>query len=67
LVSWHNYHFCIAEYKASEGGKVWDSLWLARREAMDAVEREEERKREERKTKRAAARKAKQEAQEAAQ
>lgn len=65
LVSWHNYHCCLTEYKASEGGKVWDSLWQARREAMDAAEREEDRKREERKAKRAAARKAKQEAQEA--
>ena len=64
LVSWHNYHVCLGEYRASEGGKVWDSLWQARHERMEAFEREEDRKREERKAKRAAARKAKQEAQE---
>ena len=64
LVSWHNYHVCLGEYRASEGGKVWDSLRQARHERMEAFEREEDRKREERKAKRAAARKAKQEAQE---
>lgn len=64
LVSWHNFHICLAEYKSSEGGKVWDALWQARHERMEAEEREEERKREERKAKRASARKAKQEAQE---
>lgn len=64
LVSWNNYQICLAEYKASEGGKVWDDLWQARHGAMEAAELEEERKREERKAKRAAARKAKQAAQE---
>lgn len=65
LVSWHNYEVCLAEYKASKGGKAWDDLWRARHERMEAFEREEDRKREERKAKRAAARKAKQESQEA--
>lgn len=64
LASWHNYHICLAEYKASEGGKVWDALWQARQDRMEAAEREEERKREERKAKREAARKAKQATQE---
>lgn len=62
LVSWHNYHICLAEYQASEGGKIWDGLWQARQERLDAADAEEERKREERRAKRAAARKAKQEA-----
>ena len=65
LASWHNYHVCLAEYKESEGGKVWDRLWQARKERMEAAEREEEQKRAERKVKREAARKAKQAAQEA--
>lgn len=65
LVSWHNYHICLAEYKASEGGKVWDRLWQARQERMEAADQEEKRKCEERKAKREAARKAKQAAQEA--
>lgn len=64
LVSWHNYHVCFVEYKASEGGKVWDDLWQARHQRMEALGAEEERKRKERKAKREAARKAKQEAQE---
>ena len=64
VVSWHNYHCCLAEYKASEGGKVWDSLWQARHERLEEADHEEERKREERKAKRAAARKAKERGQE---
>ena len=61
LVSWHNYHICLAEYKASEGGKVWNSLWQARHERMEAAEAEEARKREERKARKAISRKAEQE------
>ena len=65
IVSYHNYYFCLGEYRASEGGRLWDNLWQARRERMEAADREEERKRAERKAKREAARKAKQQAQEA--
>ena len=62
LVSWHNYHCCFAEYKASEGGAVWDRLWQDRNEAIEAAEREEALKKDQRKAKRDAARKEKQEA-----
>ena len=63
IVSEHNYRLTLQAHRSSDAGKVVDSLWQARRDRMDAAEREEERKREERKAKRAAARKAKQEAQ----
>ena len=63
LVSRHNYCTSLAEYKDSEGGRVWDGLWQARSERMEAAEAEGERKKEERKAKRAAARKAKHETQ----
>ena len=62
LVSWHNYQCCFAEYKESEGGSVWDGLWQARHDAIEAAEREEEQKKAERKAKRDAARKAMEEA-----
>ena len=62
LVSQHNYIVALEEYKASPGGKIWDSLWAARSAVLAAQDAEEERKREERKAKRAAARKAKQKA-----
>lgn len=63
LVSHHNYLICVKEYDMSEGGKIWNDLWQARCERMDAADAEEERKREERRAKREAARRAKQEAQ----
>lgn len=62
IVSHYNYLVSQIHRNDGEGGKVWDDLWKARCEAMEAAEREEDRKREERKAKRAAARKAKQEA-----
>lgn len=65
IVSEHNYRLTLQAHRSSDAGKVVDALWQARRERMDAAEREEDRKREERKAKRAAARKAKQQAQEA--
>ena len=61
IVSEHNYRLTLQAHRSSDAGKVVDALWQARRDRMDAAEREEERKREERKTKRAAARKAKEE------
>ncbi|MBR2310512.1 MAG: hypothetical protein IKA47_08290 [Oscillospiraceae bacterium] len=66
LVSQHNHLICLSEYKASDGGKIWDELWAARRAHLAALDAEEDRKREERKAKRAASRKAKQEAAEQA-
>lgn len=62
IVSHHNYLVSQMRRSESEGGKVWDDLWQARHEALEAAEGEEDRKREERKAKREAARRAKQEA-----
>lgn len=62
IVSHHNYLAGVKQYRSSEGGAIWDNLWKARRERMEAAEAEEDRKREERKAKRAASHKAKQEA-----
>lgn len=64
IVSEHNYRLTLQAHRSGTAGKVVDALWQARREAMEAAEREEDRKREERKAKRAAAREAKQKAQE---
>ena len=62
LVSQCNAILATKEHRASEGGKMWDSLWEARCARLDAEDAEDQRRREERKAKRAAARKAKQEA-----
>lgn len=64
IVSEHNYRLTLQAHRTSDAGKVVDALWQARRERMEAAEREEDRKREERKAKRAAARKSKQVVQE---
>lgn len=64
IVAQHNYMICCAESANSDGGQIWRDLWQARRERLDAADREAERKREERKAKREAARRAKQAAQE---
>lgn len=64
IVSHHNYLVGMKQYRESEGGKFWDTLWQARRERWAADEAEEERKREERRAKRPA-RKAQKEAKEA--
>lgn len=64
LVSQHNYMVCCAESANSDGGQIWRTLWQARSEFLDALDREEERKRAERKAKREAARRAKQASQE---
>lgn len=61
IVSKHNYWLTVKKHKASEGGKIVDTIWKAHHEALEAAEAEEERKREERRAKRAASRKAKQE------
>lgn len=64
LVSQHNYMICCAESANSNGEQIWRTLWQARSERLDALDREEERKRAECKAKREAARRAKQAAQE---
>lgn len=59
VVSEHNYRLALASHRDSDGGKVVDTLWQARRDRIAAQDAEDERKREERRAKRAAARKAK--------
>lgn len=60
LVSFHNYHCCLEEYKKSEGGIVWDGIWQNRREKIEAAQREENRKIADRKAKRDTSRKERQ-------
>lgn len=61
VVSEHNYRLALAGHRASEGGRVVDALWQARRERIAAQDAVDERKRAERRAKRAATRKAKEE------